>query len=169
MEPIETVYKGYRFRSRLEARWAVFLDKLGIPYQYEKEGFELDGEWYLPDFWLPLPEADERHTGSGYWLEIKPLSLSEREKWLLGRLVRDTGHNAYAFAGNVGFKEFEVTKWELRRQTGEVMMFKIEEPDDYLWLYANLALFNQWDMKCNIVDAFNAARSAQFEHGKKGI
>lgn len=24
IKPIETVYKGYRFRSRLEARWAVF-------------------------------------------------------------------------------------------------------------------------------------------------
>ena len=27
---IETEYCGYRFRSRLEARWAVFLDALGI-------------------------------------------------------------------------------------------------------------------------------------------
>ena len=27
---IETKYKGYRFRSRLEARWAVFFDALGI-------------------------------------------------------------------------------------------------------------------------------------------
>jgi hypothetical protein len=91
MKPIETVYKCYRFRSRLEARWAVFLDKLAIPYEYEKEGFELDGEWYLPDFRLPLPEADDRHKSSGYWLEIKPSSLSEREKRLLKRLVRDTG------------------------------------------------------------------------------
>ena len=26
IKPIETHYKGYRFRSRLEARWAVFFD-----------------------------------------------------------------------------------------------------------------------------------------------
>ena len=26
IKPIETNYKGYRFRSRLEARWAVFFD-----------------------------------------------------------------------------------------------------------------------------------------------
>ena len=51
MKAIETIYKGYRFRSRLEARWAVFFDALGIDWQYEVEGFELDnGEWYLPDF-----------------------------------------------------------------------------------------------------------------------
>ena len=38
IKAIETVYKGYRFRSRLEARWAVFFDALGIHYRYELEG-----------------------------------------------------------------------------------------------------------------------------------
>lgn len=53
-KPIETIYKGYKFRSRLEARWAVFFDALGVQWEYEKEGYEL-GElgWYLPDFYLP--------------------------------------------------------------------------------------------------------------------
>ena len=32
---IETSYDGYRFRSRLEARWAVFFNEAGIEYQYE--------------------------------------------------------------------------------------------------------------------------------------
>ena len=32
MKAIETEYNGYRFRSRLEARWAVFFDALGIEY-----------------------------------------------------------------------------------------------------------------------------------------
>ena len=41
IKPIETVYNGYRFRSRLEARWAVFFDQLGIKNEYEKEGFDL--------------------------------------------------------------------------------------------------------------------------------
>lgn len=60
---IETQYKGYRFRSRLEARWAVFFDALGAEYVYEPEGYDLAGSgWartdgpgtlYLPDFWLP--------------------------------------------------------------------------------------------------------------------
>ena len=54
IKPIETVYNGYRFRSRLEARWAVFFDAAGIKYQYEPEGFELmNGVRYLPDFYLP--------------------------------------------------------------------------------------------------------------------
>ena len=54
MKAIETNYKGYRFRSRLEARWAIFFDTLKIKYIYEPEGFELsDGTMYLPDFYLP--------------------------------------------------------------------------------------------------------------------
>lgn len=51
LKPIETVYNGYKFRSRLEARWAVFFDALGVKYEYEPEGFELpSGKRYLPDF-----------------------------------------------------------------------------------------------------------------------
>ena len=54
---IETHYKGYRFRSRLEARWAVFLDAANIEYQYEVEGFKIgtcnENIYYLPDFFLP--------------------------------------------------------------------------------------------------------------------
>ena len=51
MKIIETKYKGYHFRSRLEARWAVFFDELGVKWEYEPEGFELpNGKYYLPDF-----------------------------------------------------------------------------------------------------------------------
>lgn len=48
---IPTQYNGYKFRSRLEARWCVFFDLIGIDYEYEPEGFYLsDGRKYLPDF-----------------------------------------------------------------------------------------------------------------------
>lgn len=54
IKPVETVYNGYRFRSRLEARWAVLFDCLGIRYQYEYQGFDLGKlGYYLPDFYLP--------------------------------------------------------------------------------------------------------------------
>lgn len=59
---IETEYKGYRFRSRLEARWAVFFDALRIEWKYETEGYEVDGARYLPDFFLPA---------SNDWVEVK--------------------------------------------------------------------------------------------------
>jgi hypothetical protein len=54
---IETLYSGCRFRSRLEARWATFFNTLGIPWEYEKEGYLLDGIPYLPDFWLPEQDS----------------------------------------------------------------------------------------------------------------
>ena len=54
IKAIETEYNGYRFRSRLEARWAVFFDTGHLVYEYEPEGFQLkNGTKYLPDFYLP--------------------------------------------------------------------------------------------------------------------
>ena len=51
IKAIETEYNGYKFRSRLEARWAVFFDALGVFYEYEPEGFQIDDStYYLPDF-----------------------------------------------------------------------------------------------------------------------
>jgi hypothetical protein len=47
---IETWWSGVLFRSRGEAKWAVFLDHLGVPWEYETQGFDTDGTWYLPDF-----------------------------------------------------------------------------------------------------------------------
>jgi hypothetical protein len=53
VQAIETRYRGYRFRSRLEARWAVAFGELGIEWSYETEGYRLpSGELYLPDFRL---------------------------------------------------------------------------------------------------------------------
>ena len=52
VKAIETVNKGFRFQSRLEARWAVLFDSIGREYRYEHEGFDLDGIRYLPDFFF---------------------------------------------------------------------------------------------------------------------
>lgn len=63
LEAITTNYAGCAFRSRAEARAAVFFEAVGLQWEYEKEGYELGplGR-YLPDFWLP-----ECNT----WVEIK--------------------------------------------------------------------------------------------------
>ena len=53
IEPLETLYADNRFRSRLEARWALFFDVLAIAWEYEPEGYSLNGSGYRPDFWLP--------------------------------------------------------------------------------------------------------------------
>jgi nucleoside 2-deoxyribosyltransferase len=66
IRPIETRYKGYRFRSRLEARWAVAFDAMGWSWTYESEGYWVNGKRYLPDFLLRVPGGKEA------LVEIKP-------------------------------------------------------------------------------------------------
>lgn len=80
IKPIETEYSGCRFRSRLEARFAVLFDALGIKWEYEKEGFDL-GElgYYLPDFWLPHSVEELAQDGWGLWCEIKPVRATAVE------------------------------------------------------------------------------------------
>lgn len=96
---IETAYAGCRFRSRLEARYAVWFNSLRVEWIYEPEGYlvgPVDRERrYLPDFYLP---------DLAIWVEVKgsestvdftrladaahpewglPLSLGERNDWPL--------------------------------------------------------------------------------------
>jgi hypothetical protein len=52
IRPIETRYAGVKYRSRAEARWAVFFAVAGIRVQYEPEGYALPSGAYLPDFLL---------------------------------------------------------------------------------------------------------------------
>lgn len=89
---IETRFDGYRFRSRLEARWAVFFKTLGIPYEYEKEGYHLDGVQYLPDFWLPTLDS---------WVEIKGQAPTEEERHKARMLALYTKKPVFTFSGNI--------------------------------------------------------------------
>lgn len=82
MKAIETAYRGYRFRSRLEARWAVFFDSLGLDWQYEPEGFELNAGRYLPDFRVVYPSGRIGECPSVWWFECKPhLTLVSDYEW----------------------------------------------------------------------------------------
>lgn len=89
---IETMYNGYRFRSRNEARWAVFFDNIKLKYRYELEGFDLNGIWYLPDFYFPQQKC---------WVEVKPdlPSKDEREKAI--RLCISKKESVFILAGDV--------------------------------------------------------------------
>ena len=105
---IETAYCGYRFRSRLEARWAVFLDAVDLGYRYESEGFDLDGVRYLPDFWLPK---------LAIWLEIKPTFPAPEEIEKARALARLTTLPCVIVHG------------DLRAPTGDPWELAVEPPD----------------------------------------
>jgi hypothetical protein len=54
IKPIETVYKGYRFGSRLEALWAAFYDLAGVSYHHEMDPIDVGGEAYPRISWCRL-------------------------------------------------------------------------------------------------------------------
>ena len=82
MKPIETRAYGHRFRSRLEAKWAVAFTQAQIEWHYEPEGFDLgDAGFYLPDFWLPQVSM---------WAEVKAGKPSPEEIKKAEELARQT-------------------------------------------------------------------------------
>ena len=103
IQAIETKYNGYKFRSRLEARWAVFFDKMDIEYTYEPESFMSDYKFelkgrkacYLPDFYLPKLNM---------WVEVKGdknklFDDSARMACILSDLLKK--HQGIILLGNV--------------------------------------------------------------------
>lgn len=71
MRAYPTEYKGIRFRSRLEAKWAWMFDQLCLPWEYEP--FELNN--YIPDFVIPF-----KYFGD-MLVEIKPVIDHEKENY----------------------------------------------------------------------------------------
>lgn len=92
LRPLETRYHGYRFRSRLEARWARFLVSLRIPFEYEKEGYYLDGAYYLPDFWLPRQQC---------WMEVKGQKPTDDEQRKCDLLAMATKQRVFLVHGPI--------------------------------------------------------------------
>lgn len=182
MKAIETHYAGHRFRSRLEARWAVFFDHLGIHWQYEPQGFEFAGRRYLPDFLLPDSQT---------WVEVKgdeealDYDLMEAFAYelprgacvvILGpipdaRLAGDWDwgwqslHSFFADEGErvvfgdwVGFGSGEPT---VLTETSGATPFEFGERGQWLEPALNMA------GPCADA-AYDAARQARFEHGESG-
>lgn len=86
---IPTEYRGVKYRSRTEARWAVFMDALGVKHEYEAEGYDLgDGIFYLPDFWLPDLKC---------FIEVKPCEPTPEESAKASKLAEQTGHDVFVF------------------------------------------------------------------------
>lgn len=88
IKPIETLYRGYRFRSRMEARWAVFMDHLGVKFDYEPEAYALPSGGYLPDFFVPELDA---------YIEIKNPEVKDRDDRKILDLASATRKIVYVF------------------------------------------------------------------------
>lgn len=180
IKPIETAHSGYRFRSRLEARWATFFETLEEPYEYEKEGFDLGKHgWYLPDFWLPK---------SRLWVEIKPeiphpssdefrkaSALSEYQ-WPVCIVSLPPGEEhilLFAHDINASGAIEDVAAWfySAKHQTLTLAVDSMAQRDDREITtadYEAIPCYNWFRDEPNDVlrlhDASVAARSARFEH-----
>jgi hypothetical protein len=171
IKAIETHYAGCRFRSRLEARWAVFLDQLGIKWDYEPEGFELQSGRYLPDFWLANVQG-RLGTTFGIWLEIKPPSEpNDDPRWR--ELAQITDSAVYVARGlprpphhsNDGWiEEFTGDGWD-----DQIVFCNCDGP--WAMKYGpetNYHTDKAWQHHILVNEALTAARSARFEHGESG-
>jgi hypothetical protein len=97
MKVIETKYKSHFFRSRLEARWAVYFDSLEIKWIYEPEGYQLsDGGRYLPDFWLPDHKL---------FAEVKPEYCFDK-RWI--RFANESGYGLLVLDGLPHIRTFRL-------------------------------------------------------------
>ena len=172
---IETHYRGYRFRSRTEARWAVFFDALGVRWEYERQGYDLPTGPYLPDFWLP---------DQGYWIEIKGTPPTEREEALCSELASATGSPVYLHVGNPEQMGWG-TDWPDTAST--FVGWSIDRWDNAQWWCecpfcdaVGIQFEGRAARLCSCEDgdkgygfhtrrltaAYAAARSARFEHGE---
>jgi hypothetical protein len=91
--PIPTRWNGVLYRSRTEARWAVFFDALGVEATYEPETFNLGGSWYLPDFFI---------LQWNLYVEVKPREATEFERSRCERLAALTGRPVFMALGSPG-------------------------------------------------------------------
>lgn len=186
MEAIETEYEGFRFRSRLEARWAVFFDNMGWDFSYELEGFicpwVMNAPWkskntfnYLPDFYLPEQNFFVEVKGS--WTE------PERVKTLNGAFELSKNGHDVLILGDVFRQPRGCSRrpWVLYERDeclwGEpwppctgARLERIADPaDDEIAYMAPDLLRGYVDnepLESKWVDALRAAQKARFEFGE---
>lgn len=157
MQPIETHYKGYRFRSRLEARWAVFFDHLKLSWEYEPEGFDLgDGVWYLPDFKV------SNAMGDTIWYEVKPKgTVSDAKFDKFAELLKEHGPGM-KFQRNSAILSGDPT--DVLGYIGGTC-----DKSDYFARSLHIIAINlndHTDLNVRLQLAARAARAARFEHGE---
>lgn len=98
MKAIQTTYNEIEFRSRLEARWAIFFDEIGVAHTYEPHDI---GKGYVPDFFLHDIFFPSQHSLA--IAEIKPLPPNEQYLNFLKSVRRPGESDFFVFVGNPSF------------------------------------------------------------------
>lgn len=190
IKAIETIYDGYKFRSRLEARWAVFFKSLEIKYEYEPEGFMLpSGAKYLPDFRVKCYGTRGIDDGDPFdlYIEVKGnMTLEDADKireFAYGNLDNDEEYtiiNPILIVGNIPEKGCSWDSFSLGaydEMNGiRIYPFNYHLIDgDYFAAYpaGHNGRFYLWgddssyiDFVGEVEEAYEKARQARFEHGE---
>lgn len=161
------MYRGYKFRSRLEARWAVFFDALGIKWEYEPEGYHLsNGEMYLPDFFLP------KFCGpKGIYAEVKPERCIDPKA---ERLARESGVPVLMVCGMPGPMAYQIINGDGDPMyTNAIFSGHHASSEGYRLFYEpgcedDEGRITESDLDRSVLEAIVRARSARFEHGEGG-
>lgn len=182
IKPIQTFYDGHWFRSRAEAKWAVFFNEVGCPYQYEPEGYEMDGGVrYLPDFRLPIDFwGRDCYLGADYpqelYVEVKGRGILSDEE--IHKILTFSEYYPTLVVGDVplyitkldGIRErtwFPMfwNGWTMYR-TDYSMFFTMKDGRLYVGEYMNQGhLLNEaLDEGGTIQKALTAARYKRFEY-----
>lgn len=159
---ISTKYKGYNFRSRLEARWAVYFDSLGIRWEYEKEGFHLTNKFnsynYLPDFWFPDLKM---------WAEVKAEIFSDEEFEKARLLAIETKFDVLMLIGIPERKYYgAINSYGDAWQFYALSNYHDYPSNEYRFYFANPEELDiRFDPRFNDIDEHvNRAKSARFEY-----
>jgi hypothetical protein len=116
---LRTKYDGLVFRSKTEARYGVFLKKLGIVYDYEPEAFPVGRTGYLPDLFLPgqsliaevKPSFDADPEGVQKWRDLIQERGKERGVLLLPIRPHDNRFLLIGPDGRGGLWEEDQAQW----------------------------------------------------------
>lgn len=170
---IQTRYNGYLFRSRLEARWAVFFDSLGLRWEYEPEGYWVDEETpYLPDFFVRFAGDPLWASGlpavRGYWIEVKGSQPSQAEIAKLAMLCEATRHKGYIMIGQpwpADLRAIKISADKITPLNPPQLPFEVHGALHYLEQAA------YWGRYLHAIGeptrkASLAARCVRFEHGE---
>lgn len=173
MKVIQTWYKSILFRSRTEARWAVFFDSLGIEWNYEEEGFVMsDGTYYLPDFHLPTFDK-------GMFVEVKGV-FTQSEKELCRDLCYESGKNVLLAEGIPKPREYQFLVKDCKNDCVQYFLglpnANKAEYENRMFAETGLSDFfsfeisdkNALQLNPEYLVAIKKARSARFEHGENG-
>lgn len=160
IKAIETKYKGYRFRSRTEARWAILFDSLGIKWKYESEGYDLgNGIYYLPDFKINVIYPSFQTI---LWIEIKGEYPSKSEIKKLFLLSKTMHCVCFFFVGVPG--DHSIYFCDPHKKEEECM----EKIGMMKYQLGNILGFESEPFFVDSVEvsqAISAARAARFEFG----